>query len=95
MTAPKPKRGDIVMVHWEDIQTDTHGNTAEAETSTEETLGFYFGEKTIDNVLQLVTTHNRSPKAKNLYEHSGWDAFPVGAVTSVEIIRRENNGKSS
>jgi hypothetical protein len=79
-----PIRGDLLEVHWIDIQEDSTGDPNQAYLGARVSYGLFWDRKQDKGVDVLVTTTTIDPEPEN----QGWCCYPVTCVTRLRVVRR-------
>jgi len=83
MKVPKSlRKGQRMIVHWNDITNYGTEEPEGAELTTCETMGYYVGTKTSRGLPCLVTSSTRHPDGK----YMGCDIYPLSVVARLEKI---------
>ena len=82
---PKPRKGDLIEVHWVDI-AGSEGDPNEACCPEFITPGYFLGYRKVGKHRALVCEKSRSGGGFL----RGWDAYPTQIVMKIEVIRRGN-----
>lgn len=84
----KPKRGDLVLIHWVDITNDGAGSPDAAALTPRITAGFFHGYRKQKGVRVLVTYLTQDCDEGRA--QFGSDIYPVSVVRHVEVVKRAN-----
>lgn len=81
----EPERGDLVEVHWLDINEDSNGDTAKATLCRRISVSYFWEFKDDHGVPVLVTCTTIDADST---VDQGWCAFPRTCITGLYVIRR-------